>query len=205
MAEGIIYILINEAMPGLSKIGKTTVPIEDRMRSLDTTGVPLPFECFHASRVDNIDFVETQLHDAFADYRVRTKREFFRVAPERVQSALLLAQVKDATPFEDAGEDADDKAALDESRTWQPPFSFKVVNIPIGAKLQFAKNPEITCSVTGNKKIFFEGDETSLSTAALTILHRMGFTWRTVQGPRYWLYEGESLAERRRRMEGQDD
>ena len=79
MAEGIVYILVNEAMPGLSKIGKTSARIEERMRALDTTSVPLPFECFHASKVKDIDFVETQLHDAFDDVRVRKRREFFRI------------------------------------------------------------------------------------------------------------------------------
>ena len=205
MAEGIVYILVNEAMPGLAKIGKTSAGIEDRIRSLDTTGVPLPFECFHASKVSDIDFVETHLHDAFGDFRVRRRREFFRISPERVQAALLLAQIKDVTPLDDVVEDADDKAALDESRTWQPPFSFHMVDIPVGAILQFVKDPEITCSVSGNKKIQFEDRETSLSSAARTILHRMGYTWKQVPGPRYWLYEGESLSERRRRMEEEDD
>ena len=37
----IIYIPINEAMPGFVKIGKTT-DLESRIRSLDTTSVPLP-------------------------------------------------------------------------------------------------------------------------------------------------------------------
>ena len=38
MTEGIIYILINEAMPGYTKIDKTTSPVEQRMRELDSTG-----------------------------------------------------------------------------------------------------------------------------------------------------------------------
>ena len=44
---GIIYVLVNEAMPGLIKIGKITKEgksVEDRMKELDSTGVPLPFE-----------------------------------------------------------------------------------------------------------------------------------------------------------------
>ena len=101
MSEGIVYILINEAMPGLTKIGKTSTAIEQRMRDLDSTGVPLPFECFHASRVGDMDFVERQLHDAFDDTRVRQRREFFRISPERVRSALLLAQIDDLKPRDD--------------------------------------------------------------------------------------------------------
>ena len=40
----IVYILTNEAMPGLIKIGLTNATVEQRMLSLDTTSVPLPFE-----------------------------------------------------------------------------------------------------------------------------------------------------------------
>ena len=109
------------------------------------------------------------------------------------------------TPSEDVVEDAEDRTALKEARAWQSHFNFKMVEIPVGAILEFAKDPETTCTVSGNKKIQFEDQETSLSRAALTILHRMGYTWQQVRGPSYWLFEGESLEERRRRMEEDDD
>jgi hypothetical protein len=97
MAEGIVYILINEAMPGYTKIGKTTSPVEQRMKELDSTGIPLPFECFYAARVADIDSVERKLHDAFLDRRVRPRREFFKIDPARVQSALSLAGLVNLT------------------------------------------------------------------------------------------------------------
>ena len=81
MSAGIVYILVNEFMPGVVKIGKTRSPVEQRMRELDTTGVPLPFECFYAARVADADLVESKLHDAFADQRIRQRREFFLVDP----------------------------------------------------------------------------------------------------------------------------
>ena len=40
MAQGIVYILINEAMPGYTKIGKTLSTVKQRMKDLDSTGVP---------------------------------------------------------------------------------------------------------------------------------------------------------------------
>ncbi len=205
MTEGIVYILINEAMPGLSKIGKTAASLEDRIRGLDSTGVPLPFECFHASKVANIDFVERQLHDAFDDMRIRKRREFFRVSPERVQAALLLAQVEDVTPRGDVVEDAEDQQALDEAKKWRSPFHFGMVEIPTGSELTFSKDSQYRCIVAGKKQVEFEGETTSLSAAALTCAHRLGYTWKTVAGPEYWLYEGESLGERRRRIESDED
>jgi hypothetical protein len=86
MAE-IVCVLINEAMPGYAKIGRTD-NLEQRIRSLDNTSVPLPFECFYAARVNDAAFVEKQLHDAFADFRVRKNREYFEISPDRVVSAL---------------------------------------------------------------------------------------------------------------------
>jgi T5orf172 domain len=44
--KGIVYVLINPAMPNIVKIGLTTREgIEQRMKELFTTGVPVPFEC----------------------------------------------------------------------------------------------------------------------------------------------------------------
>jgi hypothetical protein len=46
----IVYILTNEAMPGLIKIGCTNVELASRIKQLYTTGVPLPFELFMRAR-----------------------------------------------------------------------------------------------------------------------------------------------------------
>ena len=87
MAE-IVYILTNEAMPGLVKIGMTNSDLVGRIKQLYQTGVPLPFELFFACEVGNSALVETRLLDAFGDHRVSRNREFLRIAPERVRAAL---------------------------------------------------------------------------------------------------------------------
>ena len=85
----IIYILINEAMPGYVKIGKTSTSLEQRVRELSgSTSVPLPFTCFYACTVKDASFVERQLHDAFDNNRINPHREFFQISPERVVSPL---------------------------------------------------------------------------------------------------------------------
>jgi hypothetical protein len=103
-------------MPGYLKIGKIPMPVEQRMRELDATGLPLPFECFYAARVAKMDFVERKLQDAFGDQRVRPRREFFQVDPERIQSPLEIAGGEDVTPLQDVVEDADDLTALNKAR-----------------------------------------------------------------------------------------
>jgi len=61
MAAGIVYVLTNPAMPGMVKIGKTGRDVEIRLSDLYTTGVPLPFECEYAVRVQDMDKVEKGL------------------------------------------------------------------------------------------------------------------------------------------------
>ena len=74
---GVVYVLSNPAIPNMIKIGRTDRPIEQRMRELDDTGVPLPFVCVAAWEFENAPTVEKALHRAFADRRVRPSREFF--------------------------------------------------------------------------------------------------------------------------------
>lgn len=50
----IIYILTNEAMPGMVKVGLTNDSVEARITHLSSsTGVPLPFECYFAAEVSD--------------------------------------------------------------------------------------------------------------------------------------------------------
>jgi|GEM_PF-965660 len=94
----IVYILTNEAMPGLVKVGKTTADLLGRIRALASTGVPLPFECFFAAEVADCHLAEKLIHDVFDDHRVRKNREVFEVAPKRIASALKLAAIREITP-----------------------------------------------------------------------------------------------------------
>ena len=204
MADGIVYILTNEAMPGYTKVGKTMTSVEERMRNLDDTGVPLPFECFYAARVKDVDFVEKCLHDAFGDFRVRKRREFFRVAPERVRSALELAKIEEVMLKVSGIVDNDDQVALDQARKRRDVFNFRMVDIPLNETLTLTRDESITCTVIGSKKVNFENEEMSLSAAALKAMTSLGYDWPGVSGPIYWQYEGETLDQRRRRMEEEE-
>ena len=77
----IVYILTNSAFPDYVKIGRTT-DLKARIKQLDTTGVPLPFECYYAVEVVNSSKIEKLLHEAFDGVRVRQSREFFEILPE---------------------------------------------------------------------------------------------------------------------------
>ena len=197
----IIYILTNEAMPGYVKIGKTNNDLEQRIRELSaSTSVPLPFTVFYACIVKNAQFVEHQLHDAFDDNRVNPKREFFRVAPERVVAALKLAEIENITPKRDIVENKEDQEALDAARKIRSRFNFEMVKIPVGAELYFSRDENIKAKVIDThaaNSIEFNGKKTSLSRSAQKIL---GYQYG-VAGTDYWMFDGETLDERRRRFE----
>ena len=94
----IIYVLTNEAMPGLVKIGLTSDSVESRIANLSaSTGVPLPFECHFAAEIPegvNLEKIEKTLHQLFAEHRINPRREFFKVEPEKVVLALSIGSFK---------------------------------------------------------------------------------------------------------------
>ncbi len=82
MAE-IVYVLTNEVMPGLVKIGLTNESVEVRLTQLSAhTGVPLACECYFAAQVKNGAKLEKTLHQLCSEQRVNPRREFFRIDPE---------------------------------------------------------------------------------------------------------------------------
>jgi len=203
MAE-IVYVLTNEAMDGLVKIGLTTTSVEERIKQLDNTSLPLPFQCFYAAEVANAAVVENKLHKIFADKRVRSNREFFRVAANQVREAIQLAELKDVTPKTDVVVDASDIQALKNavaSEERRSRLRFSELQIPVGATLTFTKDANETCTVVADGKIEYCGQVMSPSAAALLVIRKLGYNWAAVSGSDYWEYEGETLTARRLQLE----
>lgn len=201
--SGIVYLLTNPVMPGLTKIGKTNINgLESRLQTLYNTSVPIPFHCFYACEVEDPDLVEKKLHDAFGDHRVNKKREFFEIDAERVKSVLELLAINDVTPTEEKFEDADDKVAYEKASEIRSRINFKMLDIPIGSTLTFSKDENIVATVVTNRTIEYSGVETSISSSAADILtSQFGYKSRAVSGSDYWTFEGEKLWERRHRLE----
>lgn len=202
----IVYVLTNEAMPDLVKIGCTTASVEDRIRSLDTTGIPLPFQCFYAGQVPNARLVEQRIHRIFSDKRIRQNREFFRVDPNQVREAILLAEIADVTPRIDVVVDPSDIEALKAASSAEQRrarLKFSNLHIPIGAILTFVKDRTQTCTVVGDGQVKFDDQVISPSAAALIVVQRMGYNWGAVSGSSYWEYENETLDARRMRLEAE--
>ena len=193
---GVVYVIVNSAFENYVKIGKTT-NLQQRLRSLDNTSVPLPFRCLYAVEVDDENHVEHLLHQVFADHRTRTTREFFEVDAQRVIAAMKLTGGKDVTPRVDIAEDEEGVRALEKvTRKPRKSYSLFDANLSIGDTLYYANDQSITAEVCSDKKVIFEGAETSLSASALTLIQRDGYKWRTVNGWNFWMFENETVAER---------
>lgn len=197
---GIVYVLANPAFEGYVKIGKTT-NLQQRLRSLDNTSVPLPFRCIFAVEVDDEHEAEHLLHKVFADHRTRSTREFFEVDVQRVVAEMRLTRGKDVTPKDDIAEDAEGVKALERAaRKPRKTYTLFEANLKVGDVLHYANNEQITAEVISPKKILFEGKEESLSASALTLLRRDGYSWNTCNGWSFWMFENETIAERLARV-----
>ena len=191
----IVYVLSNPAFDRYVKVGRTS-DLEQRLRQLDNTSVPLPFRCEFAIEVDDEVEAERLVHQAFADVRVRSSREFFEVEPQRGIAALKLTGGKDITPKEDVAEDAEGIEALERTVAKRRSYSFDDAHVSVGDVLVYTRDESVTATVVADKKIEFEGEVTSLSRAALTLLHKDGYKWKQANGWAYWMKDGETMGER---------
>jgi hypothetical protein len=204
----IVYVLTNEAMDGMVKIGRTSTSVEQRIRELDNTSMPLPFQCFYAAEVHDSVVVEGKLHRIFSDKRIRSNREFFRVDANQVREAIQLAELKDVTPRSDVLVDASDAQALQKAVATEERrarLRFTELNIPLGATLVFAKDSNCTAQVVTDGKVNFEDEVMSPSAAAKIAVRRMGYDWSAVSGSAFWMYEDETLMARRLRLEDEKE
>lgn len=201
----IVYILTNESMPDMVKIGITD-DLERRIKELDKTGTPLPFECYYAVEVEDnqAPAIEKKLHDGLDDKRVRQSREFFNTTPEQAKALAEVAEImggKNVTPKEHIVETMQDKQALEQAKKKRKRFNFEMVNIEKGTILEFVKDNTITCEVYDDSKVSFRDKVTSLSDAADILLKEMGYDWQGVQGPLWWRYKGKTLNDLRYEFE----
>ena len=188
---GIIYCLENTEMPGGVKIGQTT-DIEQRLHQLDNTSVPVPFVCVIALEVENHIEAERLLHDAFGDHRVRKSREPRRDPSVRctrgrgIRSRVGgLSKTPPKVQFRNGGDHAWDGAALRASEGTGDDGE-----------------PRFIATVHSRRRILFEGEETSLTAAE--IRGRLGLPQYWLSAANLWYVDGESLSDRRERMEQSD-
>ncbi|SJM91880.1 conserved hypothetical protein [Crenothrix polyspora] len=194
----IVYVLTNPAMPGLVKIGKTTqLEVEERMKQLYGTGVPVPFDCAFACQVKDATEVEKALHFAFGNSRINPNREFFKIEAERVIAVLKLLKVDDITiqfeqQLEADVEAVDKQSAQNLKDTKRPRMNFYEIGIPSGSVL-VSKDGQMQVTVIEEKKVNFNGVICSLITPTRKLLGLPDDY--PLQPSPYWTFNGKTVKE----------
>lgn len=90
-SPGSCYILINDSLPGLVKIGASTDEPYVRAKQLSaSTSAPTPFHVAYHRAVDDVNDIESRMHEALDQYRVNEGREFFSCSLYRAITVLDL-------------------------------------------------------------------------------------------------------------------
>ena len=95
--SGYIYVLSNESMPGIVKIGATTRSAEARAAELykSNTSVPTPFEVEFSVYSTDVWGDEQLIHETLQGCRVNADREYFKIDvwdAVKVVTAEIVAQ-----------------------------------------------------------------------------------------------------------------
>lgn len=190
----IVYVFSNPAMPGLVKIGLTSRDnIDDRLKELFTTSVPVPFECEYACKVDDSAAVENALHIAFGPNRINPQREFFEIEAEQAIAILKILSKQDITSsvqkeVNNSYSKTDKEAGEKLKRKRRPPLDFHQMGIQDGDILEYLQE-DINVTVISNKKVKLNGKELSLTAATKEL---MGIDFN-IQPTQYWMYKGRNL------------
>jgi hypothetical protein len=191
---GFIYILENEAMKGLYKIGSSgRENLDKRIKDLNSTNMPFPFKCVFSCEVENYKEVEKSIHMAFNKFRVNPKREFFEIEPEQIIPLLKQLRIKDTTKSInekiDKTIDIADKQAGKKYAKRRPSFKFKEMGINIGETISFVRDESKKATVIGGNLVEYGGKEYSLTELTSKLL---GY----IQAPlSHWKYKNKPLLE----------
>jgi len=163
---GFIYILENEAMQGICKIGRTK-NVDNRVESLNGTNIPFRFKCVFECKVRDYIKVEKAIHKILDKCRVQKDREFFYIEPEQVIPLLELLKIENSKRF-----------------------SFKEMGIKEGEDLIYLHNPKIKAKVVDvDKRLVKRYGEDPCSLSELTE-ELLGYS--SAPTP-HWEYKGKTL------------
>lgn len=218
--KGYVYILTNPSFrEDWVKIGKSARPVEKRIKELDNTAVPQPFEIYATIQTTKYNDVEKYIHQTIdqlsPDKRIRRNREFFNVKPQvvldifrNIASMLddaVITIYKDNKPIEGAQCAC---TAAQEPTIHAPKrgrFKFSMVGIPIGETITFAPNGASTgieVKVASDDTVEYEGHTYKLSPFVRIFMpENQRNTSGAYQGAKHFIYKGRVLDDLRREIE----
>ena len=197
-----IYIMTNPAYEGYVKIGVTDNDVYKRAKELSSaSGVMFDFEVYGYYETP-AKLGDKSLHKIIdglnPELRVNKRREFYKMSAKAAYEFLYSVAELSGTENKMTLVDEDDEEVPAKTKR-RSPFSFKAAHIPFGAKITFNGDNPVTAIVKDERHISYNGETTSVSDLAQKLLDSK---WQ-VQGTLYFTYEGETLFERRNRMESE--
>lgn len=213
--RGVIYILTNPFFPEYVKIGYAD-NIEERLKQLNRSEcIPFAFRVYATYEVSSrlsdlkihsiIDKLNPNLRSVESFNGKQRIREFYAMSLEDAYSILeAIAEIHGCTDkLKIIGMSEDERIAeqtaqeIDTENTERAAnFSFNKCQIPIGEKIEYCNNPNITAIVVDDRNVEYNGKKMSL-TALAKLLSGKKYA---IAGPRYFKYKGEWLNDIRQRL-----
>jgi hypothetical protein len=111
VSSGYVYVLSNESMPGLVKIGRSINGGHARSKNIYQTGVAAPFRLEFEIFSAHHEALELLVHDSLQKERVNPCREFFRVDPTWAIVEILSCYMRSILPSDYVVAYGDEQAA----------------------------------------------------------------------------------------------
>jgi len=213
--RGVIYILTNPSFPEYVKIGYAD-DLQQRLKQLNKSEcIPFAFRVYATYEVESrlsdlqihkiIDKINPNLRSIEFTEGKKRIREFYAMTAEDAYFLFgAMAEIHNCsdrlsiikpTMDEQAAEVIAEEVET-ETQDKAENFSFEKCNIPIGAILNYANDPTITCTVVDNRMIEYKGKKMYLTGLAKLLLGKRS----GICGPRYFTYNGKRLDEIRHEL-----
>ena len=102
MKYGFVYLAWNRSMPGLYKIGCTTIAPLERLKQLGSnTSIPTKFNLLAFCQTEDPLLFEKECHSIWSRLRVENDREFFRMNIRHLDEVCEFFQQNGFTPWVD--------------------------------------------------------------------------------------------------------
>ena len=217
---GVIYILTNPSFPQYVKIGYAS-DLEQRLRQLNRSeALPYAFRAYATYETDHrltdkalhelIDRLNPDLRTVETFNGQKRTKEFFEMSEEDAYS--ILEAIARISGTEDrlhrvsaTGEQLEEERQATEVREHprrRAPFRFSMVGLGPGDVVTYTGDRSRTARVLDDKHVAYRDEATGEEvTSTLSGLAEKFSGTASLQGPRFFEYEGELLSDRRDRME----
>ena len=212
---GVIYILTNPSFPDYVKIGYAD-DIEKRLKQLNRSEcIPFAFRVYAtyevASRLSDlkihtiIDKLNPDLRSVESVKGKQRIREFYAMSPEDAYSILeAIAEIHGCSEKLKLVKPSNEEITAEqtaqeidtESTERATNFSFTKCQIPLGAKIEFCNDPNITAEVVDDRNVKYNGETMSLTALAKLLTGKK----YSIAGPKFFKYNGEWLNDIRHKL-----